>query len=541
MQLTVTNRSTIDPAAIGYRRKSMTHAPSVILIVAILLYGALLFRPNGQLAAKPITEDAYYALTVARNVAHSDGITIDGEHSTNGFQPLFTAYEVGLYSIFRNDFLVLRALLFTQIVILVATALILGRIVADSLDEERTRRGAVPVTMALYLTATTTTLNTLNGLETGLVLLLLCIFWRRHQLYGHTRPKDVALQGVLFGLCILARIDTVFLAFPLFALTFVEARRLRTAILRTSVIVGLGALLSSPWWIYGIMEFGSPVPISGQATGGGFGITGLQLHSTFLHLSANLIPWLYASRFDILLLAVLRYAIFAAATIFLVWHTRHQRFASRVNTSVSDKTVRSRRFAAVLVGCCILLVCYYTFGSWTSGFYIRYFSPISLIGVWVIAQALLLVKPRRFAIPVWATAGTFAAIGLVGSAMLALPNGPTGMRTNAALTQQMPLVERHVPPDAWVAAGQTGTLGFWRPRVVNLDGKVNVEMLRARQEGRLVEEIDRLGIDWVCDEPLYLRILDLEFRPPEWRVAGREGTFVCYKRVSPSASEIESQ
>jgi len=42
-------------------------------------------------------------------------------------------------------------------------------------------------------------------------------------------------------------------------------------------------------------------------------------------------------------------------------------------------------------------------------------------------------------------------------------------------------VEEHVPNDAWVAAPQTGTLGFFHDRTINLDGKVNPAALAARR------------------------------------------------------------
>jgi hypothetical protein len=41
-------------------------------------------------------------------------------------------------------------------------------------------------------------------------------------------------------------------------------------------------------------------------------------------------------------------------------------------------------------------------------------------------------------------------------------------------------VDANVPKDAWVAATQTGTLGYFHDRTINLDGKVNPEALRAR-------------------------------------------------------------
>ena len=50
-----------------------------------------------------------------------------------------------------------------------------------------------------------------------------------------------------------------------------------------------------------------------------------------------------------------------------------------------------------------------------------------------------------------------------------------------------------------VGARQTGTLGYFRPRVVNLDGKVNGDALRARAAGRLRAYLDAAGVDVVVD------------------------------------------
>jgi hypothetical protein len=52
-------------------------------------------------------------------------------------------------------------------------------------------------------------------------------------------------------------------------------------------------------------------------------------------------------------------------------------------------------------------------------------------------------------------------------------------------------VAANVPETTWVGAVQTGTLGFFHDRAVNLDGKVNPDALRARHE----EGIPRYVVD----------------------------------------------
>jgi hypothetical protein len=73
--------------------------------------------------------------------------------------------------------------------------------------------------------------------------------------------------------------------------------------------------------------------------------------------------------------------------------------------------------------------------------------------------------------------------------------------TNNGHFQVIEWVDAHVPDDTWVAAIQTGTLGFFHDRTYNLDGKVSPPALRAKLEGRtfdyVLERPIRYLVDWV--------------------------------------------
>ena len=61
-------------------------------------------------------------------------------------------------------------------------------------------------------------------------------------------------------------------------------------------------------------------------------------------------------------------------------------------------------------------------------------------------------------------------------------------------------VDENVPPAAWVGAVQTGTLGYWHDRTVNLDGKVNPEALEARRrDGHVLGYVTQSRIDYIVD------------------------------------------
>jgi len=74
---------------------------------------------------------------------------------------------------------------------------------------------------------------------------------------------------------------------------------------------------------------------------------------------------------------------------------------------------------------------------------------------------------------------------------------------NGFLREQVRLVERCASPGETVAAGQSGTLGYFRSGVVNLDGKVNARALEFQT--RMWEYLPEVHARWLCDWPAYIR------------------------------------
>jgi len=80
--------------------------------VLVLAGASLALRPDSTVFMKPLSEDGYYSLAIARNIGAGLGITIDGATRTNGFQPLLTFIQAGLFALARgNDLLALRFVL----------------------------------------------------------------------------------------------------------------------------------------------------------------------------------------------------------------------------------------------------------------------------------------------------------------------------------------------------------------------------------------------------------------------------------------------
>jgi hypothetical protein len=98
-----------------------------------------------------------------------------------------------------------------------------------------------------------------------------------------------------------------------------------------------------------------------------------------------------------------------------------------------------------------------------------------------------------------ALAMTYGLGGLILSGALLvrllLPGAP-----DQGHEQVVAWVGENVPEEAWVGAVQTGTLGYWHDRTINLDGKVNPEALEARRtEGHVLNYVTASEIDYIVD------------------------------------------
>src|SRR5581483_9234507 len=100
--------------------------------VALILL-ALAFRPTDHVYDMPQTEDGYYALSVARNLAAGHGLTIDGVHLTNGFQPLFTVLEGAAFWLAHgNEILAMRLVMALGWAFHIAGALVVTALARDA-------------------------------------------------------------------------------------------------------------------------------------------------------------------------------------------------------------------------------------------------------------------------------------------------------------------------------------------------------------------------------------------------------------------------
>jgi 4-amino-4-deoxy-L-arabinose transferase-like glycosyltransferase len=487
--------------------------------VALLALAALTLalRPDATVFLKPFSEDGYYSLAVARNLAAGHGMTIDGVTLTNGIQPLLTFLQAGLFWLAGgNDLVALRLVLLLYWLLYLGTGALLGRIAAEALPDAPGRRTRALATALLYLGASYLFLHHFNGLETGLLLFLLAAAWRYQQAGAAESWAGLALFGALLGLAVLARIDAGFVVVCLAAAELWRWRRRSLARgLARGALLGLIALLvSSPWWAYNILVFGSPMPISGTATQA-WALDGFRLAWALWGLAMGGFPWLFGGEAEGLALDLIRLPLYGLG-LWILW---------RVYRRLPPAT---RDFALALGAAVILLGLYYWLSSIAYWFYSRYLAPAALPVALGLGLALAGLLQRRARALAWIA--PLLLLPVIGLAVLAWSG--KGVYGTIMFWDQVLLVRASVPEGDTIAAGQSGTLNFFRPHVVNMDGKVNPEVFAYR--GHLWDYLARRDIRWFVDWPVYVqRVLGDDPAVHGWRLVGRRANFLLYRRDGP--------
>lgn len=444
-----------------------------------------------------LTEDGYLLLTVARNIGIGNGMTVsDGLIASNGVQPLITFLFTLPYWITEGDKVI--SLIWVQIfqaLIAVGGALAV-RMLAARLLAPRDISPVWPAAVALlWFLGPVLLRHSMNGLETGLatvliVTTLLMLHRRMEAGQAASLRLDLGL-GALAGLTILARIDTgplIVLVFAVWALLVLLreggfgqiARRLIPAGLVTTAIAG-------PWFLYNLVMFGSVMPSSGnsQKLDIPFGTNLPLLPSKLFEQAFPMLPIPGGIETNPAVQAILTVAIAGVLGIFLWRLVRHMTTAAQI-------------IAAVYLAHAAFAVFYYGTIFGAGHFVSRYLAPLApLMIIAALASALevgrMFGQRRAHLLP-----GLYAGGGIALTlALLAALAGP--LRIPQGHEETVAWAQANVPPEVWVGAPQTGTLGYWHDRTINLDGKVNPEALAAREERRVLDYVVAGDIDYVID------------------------------------------
>ncbi len=435
-----------------------------------------------------ITEDGYLMMTIARNLALGLGMsTAEGNLPTNGTQPLVTFLWAGFYWLEAGDKInTITWIIMAQWLTAIAAAWMLWKLTTTVLQQRIHYTIIAGLTTAAWFSSPIAAKHTMNGLETGLYgLAVLIIAFLVTTVIPRLSWQNSLLLGITLGITFWIRNDAAFLIFAV-CLLYLQAdgQSLLTRLGQICLMGITSIVVASPWLIYNKLTFGHLMPISGQAQA---------LTAEFGHNLPALPPALFEYLLVFLpipnsLQATYPIPIAIISTLFLmitivilikIWAKLYP-LEQRLLTLIS----------IYLIG----LSCFYGLYFGADYFIARYLFPISAF--FTLLWAITIVRLWQI-IPSVAVRYSFITL-FIGITFTLV------MRTYFKETlqphfQATEWVEKHVKPNEWVGAIQSGTVGYFHDRTINLDGKVNPEALAARQEDRLIQYVIDKKIDYLVD------------------------------------------
>lgn len=481
--------------------------PLMILLWSLFAAG-LLYRLWPLAAGMPalstffLFEDGYIMLTVARNMAIGLGMSVsDGTIATNGVQPLATFLFTLPFRALEGDKVASLYPVHLMLAAYGVGAFFAIRALARQLMPADTAPAWPLVVALLWFLGPLLLRHSMNGLETGLCTLTLLVtllaFGRLMRAAEDTAdgagPGARLLFGLLCGLAVLARIDAAFLVAALFAVwawdELFTRRRSVLAMCARLVPPGLASLaVAAPWLIHNQIRFGSIMPISGtsQSHLAAFGDNLEWLPSKLFETLAPMLP------LPRVLELALPVQILCLLLVALCLGTLALRLRRRGR-------LPARRMAAAYGLFALALITYYGLFFGAAHFLSRYFAPLAplfiLAGVETARALGQALGPRLggWLAPAYGVLGLLLCLGFLARALM------PGV-TLLGHEQVLAWTAENVPEEAWVAAPQTGALGYWHDRTINLDGKTNINALQAHwRDGHILNYLTDSPADYVVD------------------------------------------
>jgi len=238
-------------------------------------------RPFGYAAA-----DAFYYLTIARNMARHGVPSFDGQHATNGFHPLWQLITAFLHFV-TNHLGVDRYTLL--VLLLVNLALVAGGLwfLARAFSEKGrlsaffallpvgvygllvapfwfTHQGDLASSMEGPFPVYGTAWSYVNGMESGAVLFCFGLSARMFRAYDELpSPRRALAAGASLAALVLSRLDHVLIALPLVVTLVSDARARRRPALEIAELVLVFAIPVALYAAVNVHWFGAVMPVSG--------------------------------------------------------------------------------------------------------------------------------------------------------------------------------------------------------------------------------------------------------------------------------------
>lgn len=428
-----------------------------------------------------LEDDAWMVTAIARNWALGRGITADGMFPTNGFHPLYTLTLGALpFLVAPNNLdggftasLAICAVLATLVMwpLYKLVSLLAGRL-------------AALIAVLLYALNPSMIRLTVNGMETSMALLLfVTMLWAVYTL-DLDRVRSNVLLALLTAVSILTRLDVVLLFAAIVGARLVwgwQARRLRREVVLLGIYIVVTLALLGPYFWWNRVVFGSFSPSSGTALAymhsyqGQFALSnGLQ---SLFYNSAIAAEWLPSTLLMVLVIGI---------GLIVVW-----------------RTLRSELSQA------LPLLIYIPLPGLYYGYLMQQSNPRYFVGLSLIFMVLIgWVAARGWERRPSTARRTILVAGCVAIVLVnswATAEFWQEQRSMPQLTQptsyQAALwIRDNLPADALIGAKNSGIYQYYSGHtVINIDGKLNHEIVPAMQERRLLPYLREKGITYLVD------------------------------------------
>jgi hypothetical protein len=469
---------------------------------------------KGGFLSGPLTDDSFYSLGIARNLAAGAGFTFDGINLTNGFQPLYVFLMVPVYALFPHDPMTpVKIAVLLLALCNTAAGFFLWRI----LRREVSARAAV-FGLALFAFSPYIAEVGLNGLESSLALLLflaaLDLYLARVRPGTDRRAHRLGLAALL-ALLVFARVDGALLAAAIAADYLLRRDPLpfRARAFKMAGIAAAAVALYSPWLIFSRLNFGTALPQSGDAVR-----LMAQLYGE-MEMPIAVPPFIpgdiparfYAGHLIHALMVLGMTGLFfpAGPAIFFLQLVGQASGMWGIGSWIvcipalilgAGWAFKARKTLGAVwwaVGLTVAAYSFYVFGAW---FFFRYLY-VAEVCLLMAGAALYERLASRRLLP-WVAAAYLVIFGY-GFAIRSQPND--FQLFNYDLIKRA--LEAKTPAGARVGAFQAGYVGYFSAgrTVVNLDGVVNPKAYAALRDGRLYNYLASEKIEYVAD---YKNIVD---------------------------------
>ncbi|MHB8338555.1 MAG: hypothetical protein ACYDEE_14160 [Ignavibacteriaceae bacterium] len=455
------------------------------------------------LVDKPLSEDGYYTLTVAWNIAEGKGITYNFNRPTTGIQPLsgfvFAAIAKVVIAAGGNKTTFVRAIIIFSILLEVLFFFVVKNIsnaLFPVLEKKWFGLSAVIATLLNFELL----VYFANGLETGLYLTVLGIslLYSFYYFKGEKKFRQSIILGTLFGLCGLARID--FLAI-LAVLLSSNIYYKRLTIKQFFIICFTSFAVIIPWIFYiyrstgFIFQSSARVETSWLSPGNIL----LRAKAMSLALMQHLTPDIYTGNKDIVLVIVFIITIITAYILLYDKRILHQ----------FDKD-NIKIFKTWSIGILFLIFVYLLYSS-ADYFYLRYTAPLLII-ILPVFTILLALKIKRFKRKKLQIGFALVAVIFFIQAVLYFHSGRMGVQQSLRIAY----IKNHFNNKAVIGCFQSGVTGYYVSNVYNLDGKMDNVVLNYTKSGRFDRFIDSTGINVILEWGDVVNMFEKNYLKKNW-------------------------